>query len=85
MSAGPLTKQRWRTLLFFKVLHMKLPSLLSFSLPTLTLSPTGRRPVSNPNGGKTYFNRCPVLPVNVCVFRAYSRMHAGVTQPNKGR
>lgn len=37
MSAGPLTKQRWRTLLFFKALHMKLPSLLSFPLPTLTL------------------------------------------------
>lgn len=37
MSAGPLTKQRWRTLLFFKVLHMKLPSLLSFPLPTPTL------------------------------------------------
>lgn len=59
MSAGPLTKQDGEPS-SFKVLHMSLPSLLSFPLPTPTFGiPMGHCPVSNPDGGKTRFNRCP--------------------------
>lgn len=58
-SSPPLDKARRRTLLFFfffKVLHMSLPSLLSFPLPKRAI---GVPRDADPDGGKTYFNRCP--------------------------
>lgn len=55
----PLTKQDGEpSFFFFKVLHMSLPSLLSFPLPKRAV---GVLRDVDPDGGKTYSNRCPCV------------------------
>lgn len=54
-------KARWRTLLFESVGNESPLSPFLPSAHTILRDPAGHGTESNPDGGKTYFNRCPCL------------------------